>query len=146
MPAAGVGAGVAEPFGALAEGFPQPASTPLQTATKTIREKRENFMATWMTAAVGPDCYNLPDAQLPERCGKHSFLVPRCNSGTRREPPQKSFGFRPSCRKPGPAFQTPPVRPARLATIVSSSAGSTGLDTCIWKPARIAFMRSSARA
>lgn len=36
-----------------------------------------------------------------------------------------------SCDNPDTVFQTPLVRPARLATIVSSSAGSTGLDTCI---------------
>ena len=40
----------------------------------------------------------------------------------------------------------PRPRLARLATIVINSAGSTGLGTCIWKPARIACIRSSERA
>ena len=40
----------------------------------------------------------------------------------------------------------PPVLPAKLATIVINSDGSTGLDTCIWNPERIARRRSSDRA
>jgi len=39
-----------------------------------------------------------------------------------------------------------PARRAREATTVISSTGSTGLATWVWKPARIARMRSSVRA
>ena len=39
-----------------------------------------------------------------------------------------------------------PVRPARLATAAVSSAGSTGLAMCVWKPASKARFLSSVRA
>ena len=39
-----------------------------------------------------------------------------------------------------------PVRQARLATAAVSSAGSTGLAICVWKPARSERLRSSVRA
>lgn len=42
--------------------------------------------------------------------------------------------------------QTFPYRPARLATMVANSPGSTGLGTCAWNPALSASRASSARA
>src|SRR5581483_1359591 len=38
-----------------------------------------------------------------------------------------------------------PARPARLLITTASSSGSTGLATCIWKPATSARRRSSVR-
>lgn len=49
-------------------------------------------------------------------------------------------------RHSAPASRTAEPRSAREAIVATSSAGSTGLATCIWKPARIARTRSSERA
>src|SRR6185312_5011198 len=47
---------------------------------------------------------------------------------------------------PPGGYAWPPVRSTRLATTATSSAGSTGLATCVWNPARSARRLSSDRA
>src|SRR5437016_5178620 len=80
------------------------------------RHPGERFLPDPQTCVVGGVVHH-EDAK---RCGVHGY-PPWCGSRL-------------------------PVRKARLATTAVSSAGSTGLATWVWKPARSERFRSSGRA